>query len=137
MFGEALPKVSFLSLWDGGCVLNNRSPDAFIFRPPAKVAAYFTNLIILKFTTGLMIELCFGGRPLKFFRLLAAEIFTDPSLRAKVTPYPLCNVRLTPKQQHLRVCCRQEQEQQLYCYCLLVVCRELRNYTRIPDLHEA
>ncbi len=48
-----------------------------------KVAAYFTNLITVKFTAGLMFELCFGGHPLKFLRLLFAEMFTDPRLRTK------------------------------------------------------
>ncbi|CAM9494496.1 unnamed protein product [Phaeothamnion confervicola] len=30
-----------------------------------------------------MMELCFGGRPLKFWRLLTAETFTDPRMRTK------------------------------------------------------
>lgn len=41
------------------------------------VAVYFMNLIIVKMVTGLLLELCFGGRPLKFWRILVAELFTD------------------------------------------------------------
>ncbi|CAM9820296.1 unnamed protein product [Pylaiella littoralis] len=47
------------------------------------VAVYFINLIIVKVVAGLMLELCFGGRPLKFWRILYAETFTDPRLRTK------------------------------------------------------
>ena len=42
------------------------------------VAVYFINLIIVKVITGLLLELCFGGRSLKFWRILIAETFTDP-----------------------------------------------------------
>ncbi|CAM9697534.1 unnamed protein product, partial [Ectocarpus sp. 4 AP-2014] len=48
-----------------------------------KVAVYFINLIIVKVVTGLLLELCFGGRSLKFWRILFAETFTDPGLRTK------------------------------------------------------
>ncbi|CAN0019014.1 unnamed protein product [Ectocarpus sp. 12 AP-2014] len=47
------------------------------------VAVYFINLIIVKVVTGLLLELCFGGRSLKFWRILIAETFTDPGLRTK------------------------------------------------------
>lgn len=47
------------------------------------VAVYFMNLIIVKMVAGLMLELCFGGRPLKFWRIIFAELFTDPGLRTK------------------------------------------------------
>eukprot|EP00953_Heterococcus_sp_UTEX-ZZ885_P008706 5186-Heterococcus_DN1.PRE.4 len=47
------------------------------------VAVYFTNLIIVKVVGGLMMELCFGGRPLKFWRILCIELFTNPKLRTK------------------------------------------------------
>jgi hypothetical protein len=30
-----------------------------------------------------MMELCFGGRPLKFWRILCIELFTNPKLRTK------------------------------------------------------
>ena len=43
-----------------------------------EVSVYFMNLIIVKFVAGLMLELCFGGRPLKFWRLLFCELFTQP-----------------------------------------------------------
>lgn len=43
-----------------------------------EVAVYFINLIIVKVIAGLLLELCFGGRSLKFWRILAAETFTDP-----------------------------------------------------------
>ncbi|CAM9471694.1 unnamed protein product, partial [Ectocarpus sp. 8 AP-2014] len=48
-----------------------------------EVAVYFINLIIVKVVTGLLLELCFGGRSLKFWRILIAETFTDPGLRTK------------------------------------------------------
>lgn len=43
-----------------------------------KSAVFFMNLIIVKMVTGLLLELCFAGRPLKFWRILFAELFTDP-----------------------------------------------------------
>jgi hypothetical protein len=48
-----------------------------------KVAVYFTNLITVKVVAGLMMELCFGGRPLKFWKILCIETFTNPKLRTK------------------------------------------------------
>ncbi len=77
-----------------------------VFLPIRQVAAYFTNLITVKFTTGLMLELCFGGRPLKFFRLLVAEIFTNPRLRTKVFHHFFnCNVHTLTSNQDIAPKC--------------------------------
>ncbi|CAM9490245.1 unnamed protein product [Chrysoparadoxa australica] len=65
----------------GDIIANPASVLSLLGETLPRVAVYFTNLIIVKVVAGLMLELCFGGRPLKFWRILCIEIFTDPKLR--------------------------------------------------------